>query len=171
MSSQETGDWVPAFKGQRPPFQVGNVLTLKHGAWSNAKVSPLADQAIRWLNGDPSTPSYLLIDASYLPAIAAWARAEAMVARLTTWMEDLDVADLAVGQFPPAELLRRWESTAATARQRLGLDPTSRAKLQRDLVTSAAIEQTASIARHRAAGAEILETAKARGALSQATSA
>ena len=38
----ESGEWSPAFEGQRPPFEPGNELSVRHGASSERRIAPVA---------------------------------------------------------------------------------------------------------------------------------
>lgn len=131
--------WTPAFPGQRPPFQPGHELTLKHGARSPRKVNPLAAQYVAAVLADDDV-AYLRAPA-YLPAVQAWAAAEARVSLIEAWVADMTMeraTESGQGQTSPLELLRKWEASAATHRARLGLDPLSRARLGRDQMAGAA---------------------------------
>jgi len=79
------------------------------------------------------TPEYLLRDQSFAAALAAWSRAEAIVYLLTTFITEQGLAKAFAGRGLLIETLRRWETTAANHRRRLGLDPESRARIMRDL--------------------------------------
>ena len=129
MSRRSGEGWTPAFPGQRPPFPV------THGAYSPKRVDPVASGLVHDLLADEEV-AYLRAG-YFLPAIWAWARAEARVLLLTEWLADRPPTE---GKPMPAlEQLRQWESTAAAARTRLGLDPTSRAKLLKDLAVTSAM--------------------------------
>lgn len=174
-------EWTPAFPGQRPPFRAGNehragegnTLSTRHGAYSSRTVAPLAAEIEAAARADESWPPYLT-DPSYAPAVAAWATAEAVCVLLRRHVAGLDLAD-AIAETADEEsttergeggstrttrtrrtrsaldLLHRSESSAATHRARLGLDPASRARLGRD-VTAAQTDlvQMLTAARERA---------------------
>lgn len=124
-----------------PPAAEGNELALRHGAYSPRKSEPLAIELVERVLADPDV-SYLQAP-SYAAALWAWARAEAQVQLLGEYLlklgEDLDpdkggglVDDK--GEPRPALLaLERAERRAVKARERLGLDPLSRAKLGKDV--------------------------------------
>lgn len=130
------GEWVPEFEGQRPPFAEGNEAAVKHGARSSRRVDPLAERRLAELLDDESTPEYLVGDQSYRPALVALARAEAVVELLAAHVADQGLTPDVTSPRGALETLRRWEATAAGHRRALGLDPTSRAKLTRDLSAS-----------------------------------
>lgn len=132
-------EWAPAFEGQRPPFESGHELSLRHGAYSPRKVEPLAQELVDIVLTDPET-SYLT-NPRWRPALYAWARAEAQVQLITEYLAarsedgvgDLDEAEVRAAHL----LLHRAEARATTGRTRLGLDPLSAARLGRDRAASA----------------------------------
>lgn len=141
--SDEGGDLVQFPGGKRgytithPPFEAGNEVALKHGAWSPRRVDPLVtlavDQVLDQAMAPGSSTSYLA-DVSYRPTLFAWARTEARIQLIAEWLLDRggelkDDGD-AVGA---SNLLNRLEARAESLRARLGLDPLSRARLGRDL--------------------------------------
>jgi hypothetical protein len=128
--------WSPAFRGQRPPFAEGNSAAMTHGARSPRRVDPLAAERLAELLDDPATPEYLTADPSYRPALAALARAAAVVELLATHVAEQGLTADVTSPRGALESLRRWEQTAAGHRRALGLEPTSRAKLTRDLSAS-----------------------------------
>lgn len=118
--------WVPAFPGQRPPFQPGHTLTLHHGAYSDRLLVPLADAILRQAVED--TP--WLQESRYGPTVRAWARAEAQAALLTEYLEMEGLHD-GDGRLRPAEqALHRAETRAANLRKDLGLTPLSSARIR-----------------------------------------
>ncbi|WP_214365625.1 hypothetical protein [Pseudonocardia sp. H11422] len=122
-----------------PPFEPGNEVGLRHGAYSPRRVDPLARELVDQALGDPDL-GYLAAP-SYRPALWAWARAEAQVQLLAEYLErfgaDPDFGDRAVSAAYNAH--HRAEARADSARRRLGLDPLSRARLGRD-VTAAQVD-------------------------------
>jgi hypothetical protein len=137
---------------QRPAFEPGNQLATKHGAYSPAKVDPVAQAYVDALLADPDVD--YLRRPSFLPAIWAWARAEARVQLLTEWVADKPPVE---GKpLPALEQLRQWESTAAKARDRLGLNPVSQAALHRDRAIGAAVAVQA-VEHAKASGRALVE--------------
>lgn len=161
---QESGEWVPAFAGQREPFAAGNTLSTKHGAFSPRIIGPLAQQIAEDLLADENTPIWLH-ERSFRYSLMAWARAEAKVLRLTAEQDRLDeiAGDSAVmddltdviveaveeTRIAPGVLSRsvvtkaresvdkaldRAERSAAARRAELGLGPRDRARLGRDII-------------------------------------
>ena len=114
-------------------FERGNLAALKHGAYSPRRVEPLARELVEAVL--PSV-SYL-DDPSYAASVWAWARAEARVQLLDEHLSEHGFLDERGNLRPAVDGLLRSERIAAEMRARLGLDPRSRAKLERDLSASA----------------------------------
>ncbi len=126
--------WVPAFPGQRPPFQPGHEINLKHGARSPRRVDPVAAELVQALLADDAL-AYLR-QPRFVAAVQAWAKSEAKVALISEWVDGMPIevaANSKAGSTSPLELLRRWETNAQGHRSRLGLDPVSAAKLGKDV--------------------------------------
>ncbi|MBP2370690.1 hypothetical protein [Pseudonocardia parietis] len=140
------------------PFRDGNEAGLRHGAYSERRIAPLAAEVEQQARALPTWPSYL-DEPVYAPAVRAWARAEAVVELLWTYLAERDLdAALASTTESTTEaeesrgssrsrtstratesalsMLDRAEARAAKARQRLGLDPLSRARLGRDVTAA-----------------------------------
>lgn len=121
----------------RPEFELGNELAMQHGAYSPRRVDPLAESLVQTVLVDArslgSTTAYLA-EASFRPALLAWARAEARCQLVTEWLMD-NGGDIAAGGEvrAPAEYLRRWENQALKHREQLGLSPLARARMGRDV--------------------------------------
>jgi len=159
-------DWTPAFPGQRAPFQQGNTVAEKHGAFSPRRVDPLARTYVDLVRADPAVTWLAPVHG---PALWAWARAEAQVQLLTEYLEKAaeetsdGIGDLDADRVRSAYLLlHRAESRATTQRARLGLDPLSRAKLGRDLASAGAADAVADLTRmreqhERATGARVID--------------
>lgn len=132
--SQGPGHGGPARGYRWEDAKPGNMLALKHGAYSPRKVDPVAADLVQAVLDEPDT-AYLQ-QPSYLPALWAWARAEARIRILEEWLEahasQGGVLDVEGELLPAVRLLERVEKRAETLRGRLGLDPLSRAKLGRD---------------------------------------
>lgn len=141
MSDDDKPAEVVAFPGGKrgyswPPFEKGHTLSMRHGAYSDRVVAPMARHLVEALveqaQATGSSTSYLL-DESYRPALQAWAEAEV---RAELFAGQLAAHGDCAGCKPCAgwdEKLRRWQSVALNHRGRLGLDPLSRARLGRDL--------------------------------------
>ena len=137
MTGQATA-WVPAFPGQRPPFQPGNELAATyHGAYSPRRVDPLAAELVAGVLEDPQASHAHA--SHHRPALWAWARAEAQVQLLTEYLAVKaeatgdGIGDLDDDRVKAAYLLlHRAETRAMSGRARLGIDPLSQARLGRD---------------------------------------
>lgn len=137
-------NWEPSNERQHAPFTAGNEVSVTHGARSLRRVEPLARELVDAVLADPAT-AYLR-PAQWLPALEAWARAEAQVALLEAYIAKAaertgdGVGNLSKRRVTAAyDYLHRAETRAASGRARLGLDPLSRAKLNSD-VTSATVD-------------------------------
>jgi phage terminase small subunit len=122
----------PARRYSWPPFEPGNSVALRHGAYSPRRVDPLAAELVE----------RVLADTDWLrpcdrPAVWAWARAEARVQLLAEHLaaNGGDLADDGSVR-PAADLLSRVEAQAQRMRSVLGLDPLSRARLGRDVAAT-----------------------------------
>lgn len=141
MTEPETTEpqtWVPSFAGQRPPFDRGNVLSLKHGARSDRLVRPAALAILADLQADDGLPGYLT-EPSYRPALLAYASTLARIERIQGWLEST-VAEHGVPELSDdggvrgaTRFLERLEASAARQRSDLGLTPMSRARLGKDV--------------------------------------
>ncbi|MBB5075833.1 hypothetical protein [Nonomuraea endophytica] len=136
-----TEGWTPRFPGQRPPFQPGHELSVRHGVYSLRKVDPVARELVAEVLADPECA--YLGKPRWRGALEAWARAEAQVRLLMAYQEGLaevsgdGVGDLADERVRAAyALLHRAENRAARERSRLGLDPLSAARLGRDVAAA-----------------------------------
>ena len=127
----ETGEWTPAFPGQRRPFQKGHTKSMLSGFTSERVVGPLAAEIAARLFSDPYTP--YLAHPMLSDLVTKYARAEARQRLLLRHMDDLLAAfddDDPPGGMP---LHRRHEAArtawynaairAATLRGKLGLSP------------------------------------------------
>lgn len=114
----------------------GNEIALKHGAWSERMIAPLAARLVaEVIEGN----SYLQ-DATYASALQSWGRTEARIELVTTYLLEHGGDLEGDGSVRPAsELLNKLEARAENLRARLGLDPLSRARLGRD-VTAASVD-------------------------------
>lgn len=124
---QGTGRWVPEFPGQRPPFEHGNLASVRHGAFSKRFTGPRAVEIVADLLGSPGCPEYLRDDVAYADAIQAWAEARAEVERLRAyrdWIEEQLSAEDSVSNY----LTETTAVTESEVRPALG-------QIQRDSLT------------------------------------
>lgn len=140
---------VPARGYSWPPFALGHEVNLKHGARTKRIIQPLADaMAAELVSVAPWTAR-----PAFAAEITSWAWAESMCAVLRAWISEhapmSDEGLLAAGE------LARAETRAATARDRLGLNPLALAKL---------LGAVGSAVTAGADGSDALEALKAEGA-------
>ncbi|MHB1433606.1 MAG: hypothetical protein ACYCVZ_16030 [Streptosporangiaceae bacterium] len=133
-----SGEWVPAFPGQRPPFAPGNTYAVRHGASRDRFVAPLAAEIEAELKASPVAP--WLADPELADDVAALARAMAIGRLLDEYLDRsmsvtaaMDVlGDPDAGRAPVLEAravmaaleqARLASGRASRLRSRLGLDP------------------------------------------------
>ena len=130
-----------------PPFEPNNEIALKHGAFSETKIAPVAKQVVTqaietvaWLEAP-----------EYGAALNAWARAEARCELLSVYLDQHGLLDDEGHPRPATKLMLSLERHAAECRGRLGLDPIARAKLEQAMSTTArnAVDVQAELARAR----------------------
>lgn len=140
----EADGWVPEWEGQRPPFAPGNQMAvgswgdLRHGAWSDRKVRPIAQVILQDMLSDPAC-EYLRAP-RFAAELTAWSVAEARCRLLESYIarlaegDDTGVGDLSDERTRSAwALLHRCETRAQSGRDRLGLSPLSAGRIGRDL--------------------------------------
>lgn len=155
MAKSASGE-PPAW--QRPPFERGNTAAVVHGAFSERRTGPVADQIATDLLADADTPGHLR-EPVFAAAVMAWAQAEAVcqllrefvsgrpieaaMTEVTSGTEDEERHGDSVSRksrvrriASALDALRKWEAHAANLRSRLGLDPMSAARVGKDLATS-----------------------------------
>jgi hypothetical protein len=116
-----------------PPFQEGNLVAVRHGAFSEAIVASAASDIV--CAAIEAVPR--LAAPEYRAAVTAWGRAEARCLLVEKFLEEHGLLDEDGRPRPAADLALRVERQAADARSRLGLDPMSRVKLEQALAASA----------------------------------
>lgn len=121
---------VPA-RGSWPPFEDGNLAAVRHGAYSPRQVSALAAEIVERVALD----AYLR-EPRYAAALWAWASAEARCQLLREYLDEQGPLDPKGRPRPAVDALIRFERLAGEQRQRLGLDPLSRARLGRDVTAA-----------------------------------
>lgn len=121
---------LPEIRGKWPRvFEKGNEAKVSHGAYLKRRVDPVAQELVEVVLADAP----YLTEASYEPAVWAWARAEARVQLLAAWLDEHGPLDENGIPRPALTALLQFEKLATTHRTRLGLDPLSRAQLGRDV--------------------------------------
>lgn len=148
--------WVPAFEGQRAPFQRGNLAAAQHGAYSPRTVEPRARAYVDEVASDPATA--YLTQPRFATALHSWAQSCARVDLVQEYVDRLGVEEsmqAGRGQVSPMELLAKLSAGRDRVAARLGLDPLSAARLGKDIAqgaqASAAGVLTALRAEHEAA--------------------
>jgi hypothetical protein len=107
------------------PAWPGNDLSTTHGAWSETRVRPIADR----LSGEIVEVAPWLSQAPFRPAIAAWARVEAQVQLVVTYLDEHGYLDSKGRPRAATRLLERLEGSARRLRGDLGLHPQAWANL------------------------------------------
>ena len=109
--------------------EANNRRAEKHGGHSPARVNPRAKE----LAEAATVAVPRLQDPEFAPSVRAWSRAEAAVELISEWLGDhggpLDPDGV---PWPAVKSLLAFEARASAERVRLGLDPLSRARLDRD---------------------------------------
>lgn len=138
----------------RPPFEPGNEVSVRHGAFSRRRFEPLARELIAGVLED--RPDL----ARFPEALAAWADSEARAWLLRDWLTEQ-------GMFVDGETAEgclRWlvqfDRRAEAGRIRLGLDPRSEMELVRAAAEAEA--STFDLDALRAAGRKAIEARAAR---------
>lgn len=119
------------------PFAPGHTASLKHGVYSEPRVSARASELMAAVLADPRLPDHVR-SALFEPALRAWSRAEAMAEAAWDWATAKDNPDEMFELKPgvmrsPSEVWKGLEAHAARARSRLGMDPASYAAISKDL--------------------------------------
>jgi len=125
--------------GPPVPYQPGNLESVRHGANSQRLVDAAAQhylvEARRMLGDD--IPAWIT-PGMFQRSVMAWARAEARCDLVHAWIATHGELDPDGNPWPAARFLSDLEASAARRRSELGLDPTSRAKLGRDIASTEA---------------------------------
>jgi hypothetical protein len=104
---------------------------VTHGAYCPRRVDPLAAELVEAIASHVDW--WRPCDA---PSIWRWARLEARVQLLSEWLVERGDLDDDENVRPAANLLARLEARAESMAARLGLDPTSRTRLGRDVAAT-----------------------------------
>jgi hypothetical protein len=143
--------WTPAFPGQRPPFAPGNDLSLRHGVYSPRKIGERSAVVVAQLLEQPGV-GYLQAP-EYRASVWRYAQRQAKADLMHDRMlEHGEVCAEVTGCQVCESLERRWrefDTAAAKASERLGLDPLSRARLGKDVAQGRAADAAAELSRMR----------------------
>lgn len=108
------------------PFGKGHELSVRHGAYSQRRIDPVAVELASGLVADRP-------DLEGFPeAVMAWARAEARCLLVADWLAEHGLVDDDGKPAGVAKHVASWERLALDARARLGLDPMAAAALERE---------------------------------------
>jgi hypothetical protein len=108
------------------PFSRSNYLSVKSGVGSERIVSGLAERLADWIVAEHPD----LGGSRYRPAVAAWARAESLVALITRRLDEIGVFDEKGEARGMLNALRTAERRASEERSKLGLSPADHAVLE-----------------------------------------
>lgn len=133
-----------------PPFEKGNTAGERHGADSERRWRPIADE----LERDVLEVAPWLSRPGFRAAVRAWAKAEARAQLVADWLDERGDLDDDGEPRPAATYSLRLEASAAAKRAALGLDPMSFAKLLATFSGSAGADDV--LEALRAEGAAIL---------------
>ena len=115
--------------GTRPPFEKGNLLARKHGAFSRRTVDPVAEEVI----AEAVEVAPYLDRPEFRPALEAWARSEAACRLVDEWIQANGLFDEDGKETMSIGSLISLERLAKDQRAALGLDPASRTRIEKDL--------------------------------------
>ena len=140
----EAESWTPAFPGQRPPFEPGNTVSVKHGARSVVQLRPRAEE-IRAQLVEAAPVAEAADGAQFDIAAGLLAHAERALLILEG-SQRLEIEAINAGA--PMDVAERqnlarlsadtrgWLNSAMRALDRLGMNPTARARLGLDLASA-----------------------------------
>lgn len=114
------------------PFEPGNTVSLRHGAYSPRSISPVAGGLVAELVGQAPW----LARPAFAAEVQAWAWAEAEVVLLRRHMDEVGLLDAEGEPLGFTEELHRAETRAAKRRADLGLSPRAWAQMLRAFSTS-----------------------------------
>lgn len=125
LSGTAMGEPARGYTKTHPPFEAGNTVALKHGAYSSRHVEPLARRiADTLVEVAPWSAA-----PTFAAARRAWSWAEAEAELLRAFVNEHGLLDTEGEERPAAKALHRAEAKARNLRSDLGLDPMSCAKL------------------------------------------
>lgn len=124
---------LPARGYSWPPFEAGNTVALRHGAWSPRSVAPIADKLAAQLERVAPWATA----AAFHGATASWAWAEAQAVLLRAYVDEHGHLDDDGHPRPAVGLLERVEAKLVKLRDALGLTPASLGRLMASAATVA----------------------------------
>lgn len=135
MSTRMTTDWErtrPPLKRITSPAAPGNTLAVKHGAGSEHRWRPIANDLIAELLAERP---WL---AQHRRSVEAWARVTAQVELISSWLDEVGLLDAAGEPRKACDRLDRLESRAQSLRADLAETPMAMARLLGTLTSTAA---------------------------------
>lgn len=136
----------PGHSPRHPDFEPGNQAAEKHGATSERRWRPLADE----LAAEAVATAPWLTRPAFRRAVEAWSVVEAKATLVDRWLDANGLLDENGTPWPANALSDRLQARAITLRSQLGFDPVSFAKL---LLTFSGVP----------GGEDALETLRAEG--------
>lgn len=127
--------WQPQNPRQHPPFEPGNQLAVKHGAFSPRLVEADAERLVQVLLDDENLS--FLRNSSFGDALQRWANHRAAADRLLAGLVQHHKPKPCGGCKRCLAWETRWlrfDQTAERAAEKLGLDPAARADILAKLV-------------------------------------
>lgn len=121
---RQTGEWKPAFPGQRPPFKPGVPTTLTHGAYATMTLAPRAAEL-----AEAAKELAPVLGAEDEPAVQLLGFALARVEAASAALEGARLED----RVSLSTDARRWTSQALRLLESFGMTPAARAKLGLDV--------------------------------------
>ncbi len=129
----------PGDDPRRLPAPVGNGRAVKHGARSEKRWAPIAEQLV----AEAGQVAPWLSRPAFATAVAAWARTEARLVLVTDWLAEHGELDDAGAPRPATNLAAQLDRQAERLRAKLGLDPASLATILARLASLTSHERTA----------------------------
>ena len=159
LTQGDDGVWVPAYAQHRPDFERGNVLSLRHGVFSDRAITPVAQRIARLvMTIAPAMAGYPL-------QVDLYARTYAPLLLIDAQLDAVGVLD---DDGAPRESLLKWRSSlvrqAMTQLREMGLSRKAAAELQLD-VASAAQAALGAASRAEEASPEMQAFLRVRGML------
>jgi hypothetical protein len=124
----------PYSNTQRPPFEKGHTLALRHGAHYEKTLRPIAER----LEAEMLELAPWCARPAFAAAVRAWAWAEAQCECYRSWFAEHGLRD---EENQPVSGLQQWdraEARASKLRSKLSIDPSSLAGLVNKLATASA---------------------------------
>jgi len=115
----------PGHSPRHPDFTEGNTVAERHGAHSERRWRPMAEQLVV----EALSEAPWLTRPAFRRALVAWATAEAKAELVDVWLDEHGLLTSEGVPHPANALSDRLHARAVTLRGQLGFDPESFAKL------------------------------------------